>query len=223
MKKLFLFLMFAGLFSFADAQVIELELHETEKSMSQGLNPGCIFTLGNCKRKDVEKSWGKFMKQYGKKTKKVRKSDDYLTDNAMISGMSNNSIDVYAAFDQKGGDVEVSVWYDLGGAYLTSTTHTDRFTTAEEMLNKFGNRIAKEGVQRDLGAQEKTLKGMNGNMKSLQKKKSNLENDIAKYEKKIEQAKADIEQNLLDQESKAAEIKSQEELIDDVKKKLKKF
>jgi len=223
MKKLLFLILFVGLFSFADAQVIELELQETERSMSQGLNPASIFVLENCKRKDVEKTWSKFMKQYGKKTKKVKKSDDYLTDNASISGMSSNTIDVYAAFDQKGSDVEVAVWFDLGGAYLTSMTHADRFASAEMMLNKFANRIAKEGVEDELGMQEKMLKGLNSDLKSLQKKKNSLESDIEKYEKKIEEAKADIEQNLSDQESKTEAIKTQEEVVEEVKKRLKKF
>ena len=223
MKKLLFLVFFAGLFSFADAQVVELELQETEKSMSQGLNPASVFVLENCKRKDVEKSWSKFMKQYGKKTKKVKKSDDYMTDNATIGGMSNNTVDVYAAFDQKGDGVEVAVWFDLGGAYLTSTTHADRFSAAETMLNKFANRVAKEGVENELNAQEKTLKSLNGDLKSLQKKKNSLESDIAKYEKKIEEAKADIEQNLSDQESKTEAIKAQEEVVEEVKKRLKKF
>ncbi len=91
------------------------------------------------------------------------------------------------------------------------------------MLNNFGNQIARQGVERNLGDQEKRLKGLNGNLKSLRKAKDNLENDIVKYEKKIEEAKNKIAQNIKNQEAKAEEIKLQEGVIEGVKEELKKF
>ncbi|MEM1322048.1 MAG: hypothetical protein AAGG75_17440 [Bacteroidota bacterium] len=210
-------------FSFAALAQIQVEVAEEERAMNLGLNMACIITLENASEKDAEKTWTKFMKRYGKKTKKVKKSDEYLTDNATVNGMSNNTVDVYATFDQQGDDVELSVWYDLGGAYLSSNTHPDRFEAANKMLNDYANQMAKQAVERELENQEKSLKAMAGDLKKMQKDKTSMENDISKYEKKIEEAKAGIAQNLKDQEAKAAQIKGQENIIGEVKKRLKKF
>lgn len=212
--------LFLSNISFAQIQV---DVMEGAVSMSQGDNYSQTIVLEKSNRKDVEKAWEDFIDKYKGKTKKNRKTGEVFSDNAKLEAISSNTVDVYAKAQEAGDDTKLTVWFDLGGAYLSSTTHQDRYPAAEALLNDFANKVAKSHVEDILGVQEKTLKKKNGDLKDLRKGKENLESDIKKYEQKIEEAKQDIVQNEKDQVAKEAEIESQKAMIEETKNALKKF
>ena len=194
---------------------------EAVKSMSQGNQNSFSINLPNCDKKDVEKSWGKYLKKHKCKTDKVKKTDEFRSDNAKIEAMSDNTVDVFARVNQEGTDAQLTVWYDLGGAYLSSESHPEKVTVANAMLDDFALSMAVANVQEELKSEEKTMKKMGGDFKGLEKDKKKLEDDIVKFEKKIEEAKAAIVANEAAQEAMKESMKNQEGVIEGVKTKLK--
>ena len=173
--------------------------------------------------KEVEKEWKSFIKSYKGKTKKVKKSDDFMTDDATIPDMSENTVDIISRADKNGNQVRFIVWYNLGGAYLSTAMHPDRAVVAEKMLQDFALTREKAAVERKLQDEEKKLKGLSGDLKDMVKDKEGLESDIKKYEEKIEEARTKISENLKAQEAKQGEINAQKGVIEGVKTELKKF
>lgn len=208
MKKITLLFTFLMAFSFSYAQI-----SEAERPMSQGNKNGVSIELKKSNKKDVEKLWEKFMKDFKGKTKQLKKSDEYFTDDAKIEKMSPNSVDIYSIVTERGEDTELTAWFDLGGAYVASYTHAEAYSYAEKLLDEFRLVVEKDAIEKEIKMEEKNLKGLEKDLSGLEKGKENLENDIKKYEEKIAQAKKDIEQNLLDQDAKKVEIETQQGLI----------
>ena len=109
------------------------QITESQSYMSAGTFNSLTIVLPEGSDKDAPKEWVKFFKKYGK-TKKNRKTDEYFTDNTNVLGMSNNSVDVYTKFNGN----TMTVWFDLGGAYLSSVEHTEGYALGEQILIDFG-------------------------------------------------------------------------------------
>ncbi|MFK8101089.1 MAG: hypothetical protein AB8G15_01140 [Saprospiraceae bacterium] len=215
MKKFVLLLSFIFVASLTFAQV-----SEAKQSMSQGNYNGFAIDLRKTVKKDVEKAWKKYIKKYDGKTKKNKKTNETFSDNAEIEGMSTNTVDVYASVRENGEDTKLVVWFDLGGAYLSSETHPKAAAMADKMLNDFAMSVSKASIEEELEVQEKLYKKIDGDLKDLVKDKSGLESDIKKYEKKIAEAKSKIEENLKAQAAKKEELETKGETVERVKKKL---
>lgn len=216
MKKIYGIFVLLFTFSLSYGQAVQVA-----KSMSEGNHNSFSINLPKSEKKEIEKSWAKFLKKYKGKTDKIKKTEEYLTDDAKIESMSDNTVDIYSQVNQEGEDTQLTVWYDLGGAYLSSETHPEKVTIANAMLDAFALTVAVANVEETLKEEEKSLKKLNGDFKGLEKDKVKLEEEIKKCEKKIEEAKAAIVENEAAQVAKQEEITSQEGVIEKVKTTLK--
>lgn len=191
------------------------QITEGQSYMSAGTFNSLTIVLPEGSEKEAPKEWVKFFKKYGK-TKKNRKTDEYFTDNAEILGMSNNSVDVYTKFNGN----TMTVWFDLGGAYLSSFDHSEGYAIGEQVLMDFGLHLQILMVEDELKEEEKTLKNLESDHEKLVKNKATLEKNIEDWKAKIAQAEADIEKNISDQEAKTNEIGQQKTVIEQVKARL---
>ncbi len=217
MKKITtLFLFIAICFSFSFAQI-----SQEDRSMTQGVNTALIMSIPNADDKSTEKLWKKYMKSNGAKTKKIKKSEEYLSDDAKIAGVGGgNTVDVYATFEQSGDNVTMTTWVDLGGAYLNNEDHPEKYSACETFLSEFETHVYKEGVKIEIKSEENNLKKLNSEMKKLKKDNDKYHKIIADSKKKIERAEKDIEENLQEQEDASSRIEVQQEVVEKTKKKL---
>ena len=149
--------------SFSFAQV-----NEETRSMTQGMNNALIINIPNADDKMVEKLWKKFMKTKDSKTKKIKKSEEWFSDNANISSIGgSNDIDVYATFEQTGSDIIMTAWFDIEGSFLNSTDHPERYSAGENFLMAFETEVYKEGVKAELKKEEINMKKLESNLKKL--------------------------------------------------------
>jgi len=196
------------------------QIMEASKPMSQGDNNAIVVTLPDTEEKVVAKEWGDFIKEYKGKLRKIKKSSEIFADDAKIEAMSSNTVDVYALVSQRGDNTELTAWFDLGGAYLNSETHPDKWGVAQAMMNDFSARVSKTYVANMLQEEEKKLKGLEGDVKSLEKDKEQALKEIEKCEKKIEEAKAAIEEAENKKEQAMKDVEAQKMVVKEVKKKL---
>lgn len=202
---------------------LEAQTSTSRKTMSEGVYEAIVLQVPGLNSKDVSDLWVDFTKDfYSTRTKYNRKTKEYFSDDADIPGIGKgNTIDIYTTIEDKGEGSEVSMWINLGGAYLSAAEHGDRHLEAEAMMMRFALEASKESVRMDIKSQEKGLDDLMGDLKKMENDKSRLERDIEKAKEAIAAAEREIEQNLAAQEAKQTEIKAQEQLIDDTKKKLK--
>jgi hypothetical protein len=194
--------------------------------MSQGNENAFTLSTRGLETKELEDVLKDFLKDYkGRRNPKYdRRSAEFFVDDAEIEGASPNTIDVYARINQTGKmSQEIVVWFDLGGAYLSSSAHRDAADYLRtEWFPELDNRIYTHMVEIELDAEEDKLKDFNKEHDDLMKDQKKLEKDIADYQEKIKQAEKDLEQNAKQQEEMLKVIKEQQSAVEAVKKKLKK-
>ena len=220
MKKLTLFT-FALLF-FASSTFAQF-IKEANRSFSQGTQNSLSMDLRKTDTKSVEKEFAKFIGQYKGKTKADKKTGEIFSDNAIIKEMGNNDMDIYAKVTQSGEDNNLTVWFDLGGAYLSSEDHPKEYAIAEKMIMEFAISVSKGMLEDQLKEEEKTMKKLEGDLKKLKKDKEGYEKDIEKAKQLIVQRENDIKTNIEDQKNKVTEIEGQSGVVEKLKAKIDKL
>ena len=205
----------------AFAQIGKVE--EINGDMSKGKNRGLKVLIPEVTEKEAIKAWSKLMKSYDSKTSRVKKNDDYLSENAKIPSLSENEINVYSLFNETPEGVFMNVFIDLGGAYLNSDMHPEITKSAKDLIHSFATKIAREAVEAKLKEEEKKLDKLNKEQKNLANNKEGYEKDIKDAETTIEKRTKEIGQNIKDQETKQREIKDQKQEVEKVKAKVKKY
>lgn len=199
------------------------QVREGSASMSKGSENAFSLELRSTNQKDVEKAWEKYIKGYKGKVKKDKKSGELFSDDSQIKDLSSNTVDVYATIVPSGDNTILTVWYDMGGAFLNSEMHGDKVPLAEKMLNDFALSVSTAQVEEQLKEEEKILKDLEKDQKGLEKDKSSLEDDIKKFEQKIVEAKEAIVSNLENQKNKQVEIETQKKVVSGIQATLKKL
>lgn len=200
--------------------IVFSQLSELPMAMSNGVQNGITVDLQGTDTKVIEKEWIDYMKKYKGKTKKNKKSGEIFTDNATIKNMSDNTVDVYALAKATNGKTTFTVWYNLGGAYLNSADHPQKYILAKDMINDFATKFSENMAKEALEVEEKKLKKMNGELTDLEKtvKESNLK--IEDFKVQIEALERKIETAQQAQLTKQKEIADQEAAVKKAKQKL---
>jgi soluble cytochrome b562 len=228
MKKL-LFSLFVvlGLSQVASAQA-PIQLREETKAFSLGSYNALVMPLKGTKKKEVEKEWQSFIKDYKGKTK-TTKAGEIFTDDAIIKKISPNTVDIYAKVVETTEGTELSVWFNVGLVYLSSKDFPEQYPGADAILKEFAGTVSATMIAEELKAQEKALKELEEELKKLEKEKTGRDKDISDYretikkqEDNIRKAEDDIKTNLKNQEDKTKQINDQKKLVEEVAERLKK-
>jgi len=219
MRKFTLLLLSCLLFANLWGQ--KIQVHEQSEDLGKGKNNALVVSIYGADEGDVEKEWKSLMKDYN--AQKISSSKGIMfADNATIKEMGNNTIDIYARFDvKKDGEIELVVAFDLGGAYLSSSAHADKYKIAEKIMHDFAVKLSAEAITDKQKVQQKALDKLNSQQKDLEKDNKNLNSDIIDYQNKIKKDQDAIEKNKSDQAKKQTEISNQQKVVDDLAKQAK--
>ena len=163
----------------------------------------------------------RIVKQFGGKTKKISKTGEIFTDNADIPAMSRNTVDIYALIEERGPDAELVVWFDLGGAFLSSNMHTTRYPYAEKLLGDMSLKVSEAAMEEALAKQEAQLNSLAEKLKELRSQKGEITNEIMKYVDKITEAKNKIEAVDAQFKSTQQTFSAQEKAVENAKNRLR--
>lgn len=210
-----LFLLLIGQFGYS--QIIE-----RSAKMSQGVQNALVLDIPDTEAKLVGRLWQNYMKDfYDNKPKYDRKSNEWFSDDAKIVAIGKgNSIDVHTNVKEAGDGTALTMWINLGGAYLSSSEHPDRYTEAEKMLMRFALEVARETTRMEMESEEKELKKMESELRKLKVANDRYHKEIARAEEAIQKAKENIAQNLVDQENMVSKIENQGKVIEVVRQRL---
>ncbi|MGB0917630.1 MAG: hypothetical protein ACPGU4_08570 [Flavobacteriales bacterium] len=175
--------------------------------------------LKDAKTDAVKKAWKKKLKEL---KGKVSDKTIIFGDDCKSKEMGDNSFDVYSLVEDATDEgVRLVVAFDLGGAYLSTAAHPDKYPVAEKLVYGFAVDQAKAVVMEEIEVSQKILKGFEKEMAGLEKEKAGHESDIKDAEKKIEEAKAAIEKNEANQANKKTEIEGMKAAVADLEVMLK--
>ncbi len=200
-----------------NAQVIPT-IDKAERMMSMGSKSAFTVTYEGTDVKTVENQWSKIIKSYKGKVKK-NKAKELFADDVKLKDLSTNTVDVYATVtqDEAKNNTILSVWYDLGGAFLNDTEHPTQTVAVKNMLDQTSLRIGAARTQVFLEAKEDILKGMNKDLSKMVKEKEDGLKKIEEAKDLIAKTEAMIVENDEKQVTKKVEIEAQEKTIEAAK------
>ena len=201
---------------------LHAQIREQKVKMSMGVQNALTLEIPGVTDKLVGEVWKNYLKkEYRTKVKWNRKTDEWFADDADIASLGlGNTIDIYATAEEKGEDVRLNVWFDLGGAYLSAKDHKDRYTDAEKMLMRFGLEVAKEKTRRELEYEMDELKDLQKELAKLQTANDRYHKEIERAKEVIKKAEEDIVNNEQEQKNMEGQITDQEKVIKGVEKRL---
>jgi hypothetical protein len=215
MKKIFFAIVLLAFASHSFSQ--EIKVKEDKENIADAKNPVLTVVIYEADDSYVEKAWKNLMKGYDAK---VSNKSEIFADNAVITEISVNTIDVYAYTKKTDEGVKLIVGFDLGGAFISSSTHSAEYKAAEKILKQFAIDVSKKAVEDKLADEQDKQKDLEGDLSGLKKKNEKLHKDIEEYKQKITDAEEDIITNEKDQETKTKEIEDQTKAVETMQKKL---
>ena len=196
---------------------------EITTAMSTGTAIGWKIFIPEAKQKDVLKAWKKQMTDFDAKTSKVKKSNDYFSDEVKISGLGEKPIDIFFQCSEENQGVYANLFLQRDGNFLGKSAPRNEVSFIENFLVNFAKNQSKSAIKESLENQEKDLEKRQKEYEKLIEDKSKYEEDIKEAEELIAERKRMIAQNIKDQESKKQEISKQESIITSTKTKLDRF
>lgn len=219
MRKLSLF--FAILISSTFCIAQSSQISESKETMKLGTFNALTVDMPNVSDKVALKVWKEYIKGYGPKAKKVKKSKEILSSGAIIGGInSSDPLDIYAKIEDQSNGSKLTVWFNMGEFYVSSGSFPSDYTAAEKFLKGYNREVAKELVVMELEDAEKKMKKMEKEMKNLKKKNDDYHKDIEKAKKAIAKAENNIEENEKKQKEQTSLISDQSKAVEAIKEKL---
>lgn len=219
MCRFFLFIILALLSTYTFAQ--SASISEGAETMKSGSFNAIKVELPVAEKKVALNVWKDYIKSYGAKAKKVKKSKEMLASGATISGINDSEpIEVYSRVDKTAGGSRLTVWFGAGGVFVSSEDFPSDYSAAEKFLEDYAHEVAKELVVMEIEEEEKKMKDLESAMKKLRKKNDGYHKDIEKAKKAIAKAEDNIEDNEDKQKEQAQLIEKQKEALEAVKNKL---
>lgn len=219
MRNLFLLILMTSFATISFAQMDEIT--ESKETMKEGTFNAIVVELINADDKVALNVWKSFIKAYGAKAKKVKRSKEYLASGAIIGGLNNSeNVDVYARVEEKGDDAELIVWIQMGEFYVSSGSFPSDYTAAVKMLEEYVIEVAKEIVNIEIEDEEKKMKKLEKEMDKLKSRNDGYHKDIEKAKEAISKAERNIEENEREQKEQASVIESQQKVLQALKEKL---
>ena len=196
----------------------DVKVRESNESFSNGGHNSLSVTLYVNDVSMVEKAWKSKMKDFGY-DKSSEKKDEYFFDNVVMKELGNNTLDVYSKVVEQKGEksVQLVAAFDLGGAYLSSSEHKDKFDYVKKMMHDFAVKISKDELDDQIKAAGKVLSNLQDKQAGLEKDNRGLADDITNYNQKIKKANENIEQNKKDIETKKGEVTAQQKVVEGIK------
>jgi len=222
MKTLGLIILFlaAGLYS-VPAAAQGIEITQVQEKMSRGKQYGLRVFIPGASDRDVSKQWKKWIKDHGGKPDNVKK--ELFGDDLILPSLSANTVDVYAQIEDGKDGVEMTVYFDLGGAYLNRAYHPDAWEAANNMLRDFAVQQARAVINVQLETMQKEFQRLSNELDKFEKEQKSLENNIKKWKESIEQAEKDLKENNEQQKKKKKELSEREKEINALKENLNEY
>jgi len=208
----------AGLINISVLAQTKIKVIEVKAKMSQGVRNGLSVNIPVATDKSAEKSWKKLMKGYNAKLSSSK--GDLFADNALISSLSTNTVDVYTKIIKTNEGVKVTFFFNLGGAFLNSSEHSNMYPKAERIVYDFAIVAAKEAVGAQLADEQKVQKKLEKDLKNLLSANEKLHKNIADYKNLIKETEENIVKNEKNQQTKQKEIVAQKEVLKLVNRKM---
>ena len=159
----------------------------------------------------VEKLWKEQIKS---SSDKVTTKKEWFIDNARISSIDQDTLDIYSKVVKLGktGNVDFIVAFNAHGTFI-GPEDEKRHAAAMKYVYDFAFRTSKQIVNEQLEEAENALEKSKKDLEGLEKEKARLESSIEKNNQKISKAEGKIEQNGKDHDKLKSDIEVKRSMV----------
>jgi hypothetical protein len=192
---------------------IDIEIIEQEMTMSKGTQPAYIVEIPQAERKNIEKSWTKYIRQ-DTKSKVETEGEEIFIIGTMISKISNEPINIYSAVIEMDSTVKVISLFEIDSVFfslpegnkdinLEKTYHGIKNFLKDFVIDEY-----REAVMDELKEEELILKTLLKEMIAMEKNNVSFQKEIKELELKIKGSEEDIASLESEKARKMTEIES---------------
>ncbi len=194
---------------------------ETQRAMQAGINTAFTVLFQDTDHKLVKKTWKNFLQsRFDGRVKYDRKAKELVAEGTMVSGISQEPIDLHASVDRIGRHVELSLWVRMQDEFLRSANKPQQAREARFLLQDFSREVEREKIREELEQEERQFRKMERQYRKLQAAKARYERDIAQARERIERAEENIESNIIAQEEQQEALSVQMQRLEAVRERL---
>ena len=191
MKKIFSIYLLAIILLFAKTLTAqEIIVKPTQANLGGDLNSAYTVFIDESSEKQVLKNWNSFTKKH--KSKNDSKGENIFSDNAIFSGISDDTLDVYAKVRKEGSGCELTVAFNLSGTFISYESLPDLSDDAARVIYTFAYDLRKKIVQDQIKDAENEGKKRDRSFNALVRKNESLNKGIKKFEQKIKDNEKDL-------------------------------
>lgn len=194
----------------------KIEVTETAKKMSQGLQPAFVVNIPETEIRDVERDW-KRLQQKGTRSRVEQEEEEMKLSQAGISGVPGESITVYSRLYADHGQTILVAFFEIDSAFFTPQQNPDIARSIRDYLRDFAVEEYREVVKSQLKDEEKKLQALVRTLESMRDEEKKNERIIKENEREIKNLKDEIEVNLSDEERKNEQIEQQKDMVEAVR------
>jgi hypothetical protein len=213
-NKIILIALFTSYLGFAQETVTK----EVTKSMSKGLQPGIEIFIPKVSEDNLEEAIEEVTKPYKGKSRSIKKTDEFFIDDAFIEQISPNTIDIHQTIKETANGLTYTVYFDLGGIFLSNSYNPEKYNYAINIVQKIANKAVENRMQNVLKVENKNLENLEDEKKALEKENEKSAKEIEDANDLIAKKKNEMEENKKMIEKKATEIEKQHQLIKNIEK-----
>ncbi len=199
-------LLFIGTFGFSQN---DIKVSEETQSFSNGSHNSIVVNIPFADKDMVLKALKSEMKSWGGK---VDGKSDLVLKQGKMKETGDKPFDAYGKIVGEGsGGIKVAVAIDLGGAYLSSREHNDKYSVFVKKMKAFASKTATEAMNDKISEEKKIFAALEKDQKNLVKEKEKEEKDIVDAKKEIEDSEKKLIENKNNTETKLKELATQKE------------
>lgn len=202
-------------------QAGKVEVVEGSSKIAGGSNNALSVVVYESDYEKVLKAWKKEMKDTKAKVKKEK--GEIFADNAVIKKLGDHPMDIYARTEKIEGGAKLIIGVNLGGAFLNSNEHKDKYDAFAKFVKEFAEKQIKESIKEQVKDAEKELIDREKKQEKLVKQKDDLKGKIDGWKNDIKEAEGKISTNESNQADQKKLIEEQKKAVEAVKAKEGKY
>lgn len=202
-------------------QAGKVEVIEETSKIGGGSNNALSVVVFEADYESVLKAWKKEMKSTKAKVKKEK--GEIFADDAVIKKLGEHPMDIYARTEKSDGGAKLIVGVNLGGAFLNSSDHKDKYEAFAKFVKEFAENQVKESIKEQVKEAEDVLKDREKEQEKLVKEQDNLKGKIEGWKSDIKDAEGKITTNDNQQADQKKLIEEQKKAVEAVKAKEAKY
>lgn len=216
MKKIIHFILIT-FFIYGILNAQNLKVEEVVENMSKGAQKGMAIEFQEISEDFLFKEFKDWVDKFKGKTKIDKKNNEVFSDDAFLKEISANTFDIYGKVVNKGKTQKLIMFVDLGGAFLNTQMHADKYKIMEGELLEFGKSLIKKDLKNRLDEAEKVLKNLEKEKKDLEQEQSKSLKNIEDAKNTIKKEEENIEANKKKQAEKDKQISEQAKVVEGLK------